>query len=128
MIVGILAVGVAANVLLGLLWVPEGGVVGAARAAGWGMLLAVALGAVYLVLSSFKTHPAVHVLALSPALLMLPRPALLLVWAVVLAVAVLTPLVFSRHEKVVLLRYLLELVAHRTQAGRRRQADHEAGQ
>jgi len=115
-IVGVLAVGVGANAALGLLWVPEGGVVGAARAAGCGMLIAVALGAVYLLCSSFRTHPAVHALAVSPVLLMLPRTALLLVWAVALAAAVLTPLVFSRDEKVVLLRYLLGLVAGRAAA------------
>jgi hypothetical protein len=127
-IVGILAVGVGANVVLGLLWVPEGGVVGAARAAGCGMLITVALGAVYLLLSGFRTHPVVHALALSPALLMLPRPALLLVWALVLAAAALTPLVFSRREKVVLLRYLLELVAGRPETGSYREADDEIEQ
>jgi len=100
----IVAAGAAANVLLAAAWVPAGGdaaagVAGGARAAGVGMLLACAAGSAYLAASRFRAHPAVYVLSVSPALLLLPVPLAAGAWAAVLAVAALTPWVLTARER-----------------------------
>jgi len=107
-------VGVAANAALARAWVPAGGVCAAARAAGWGMWCACAVGAAYLLMSGFKAHPAVYLLSLSPAVLMLPLPASAAVWAAVLLVAAGSRLVFSPWEKRVLWAYVRSFGGHRT--------------
>ena len=108
-IVAFVAAGVAVNVILGWMWIPSGGVQAAAQAAGIGMLVAVALGGVYLVASGFRAHPAAHVLALSPAVLLAPTPVVIVAWAGVLAVAAFTPLVFTAREKRALVMYVRSL-------------------
>ena len=105
-IVGIFAVGVAVNAVLGWLWIPTGGALAAAQAAGIGMLTAVALGTVYLLAAGFRVHPAAHVLALSPALLLAPMPYAAAAWGVVLVAAAATPLIFTAREKLMLIRYV----------------------
>jgi len=106
-VVAIIAIGAAANVLLALAWVPAGGVAGAgivggARAAGVGMLVACAAGCVYLAAARFRAHPAVHALSVSPALLLLPVPAAAGAWAAVLAVSIWTPWVLTHRERTAL--------------------------
>jgi len=113
-IVGVVAAGVGVNAVLAWLWVPAGGAVAGARAAGIGMLAACAAGAVYLLASRFGAHPAGHVLALAPAALFLPAGWVAAGWAGFLAVAVLSPWVLSSWEKRALLDYV------RTLGGRRK--------
>ena len=108
-IVVVVAAGVAVNVILGWMWIPAGGVLAASRAAGIGMLVAVALGGVYLLASGFRAHPAAHVLAVSPVVLLAPTPVVVIAWAAVLAVAAFTPLVFTAREKHVLANYVRSL-------------------
>jgi O-antigen/teichoic acid export membrane protein len=105
-IVAMIAAGVATNAALAAAWVPAGGLPAAARAAGVGMLGPCLLGAAYLVAAGFRVHPVGHVLALAPALLLLPTPAVLVVWGAFLAVAALTGWVFTPHEKRMLLACL----------------------
>jgi len=99
-------VGVVANAVLAVLWVPGGGVTGGAWAAGVGMLCACVLAALYLAGSRFCLHPATHVLILAPALLLLPAGLVAGGWAFFLVVAGLSPWVFSRAEKRTLWAYL----------------------
>ena len=106
------AAAVAANVLLAMLLVPDGGPLGGAQAAGLagGVCLLVAGG--YLVISRFGASPAALVMSLTPALMLLPArwagSALAAGWLVLLA----TPLVLTPAEKALLARSV-RAVLHR---------------
>ncbi|KPK82633.1 MAG: hypothetical protein AMJ81_09710 [Phycisphaerae bacterium SM23_33] len=112
-IVVMVGCGVGVNAGLAWLWVPQGGVVAAANAAGLGMLSACALGVVYLLFSGFKAHPATHVLALAPAALLLPEPYPAAVWLAFLGLTFLSPWILSRWEKQTLLGYISSLGGRR---------------
>ncbi len=112
-IVAIVATAVAVNVVLAARWVPGAGTRGAADAAGIGMLSACGVGVVYLLVTRFRAHPAAHVLAVAPALLLLPAGVVVIAWALFLAAAATTPLVFSRWEKRELLKYARNLIDRR---------------
>lgn len=105
----VIAVGVVVNIVLGYLWIPEGGAMAAARAAGIGMLVAVALGVVYLIITGFRIHPSAHVLALTPALLLAPTTFVAIAWAAILTVALFTHVIFTVREKRVLFQYIRTL-------------------
>ena len=116
----IIVIGVGVNAVLGRMWIPgaENGALAAARAAGIGMLVAVALGTVYLVGTGFRVHPATHLLAFSPALLLAPPVYVACAWVAVLVVAAFTPLVFTAREKRLLGGYVLSM-GMRRRRGRR---------
>jgi len=102
------AAGGAANVILALLWMPRYGPVGAAWAAGVGVYLgAGAVTAVYFLAAHIRLHGSTWFFLAAPALLLLlllpwwwPAAA---AWACVLGVAVLTPWLFSRRQKMMVL-------------------------
>lgn len=89
-----------ANFALALWLMPMWGPVGAAWAAGVGLLVGgIAVAAVYLPLARVRLHPASVCLLVAPALLMLPMWVAGLVWLAVLAVAAATPLILTPQEK-----------------------------
>ena len=103
---GLVLLAAAVNVALAPAWVARHGLQGAAWAAAAGMMCACAAGVVYLLAGRLRLDGANHVLALSPAVLLLPGYWPGVAWAAVLAVAAATPLILSRDEKVRLLRGL----------------------
>ena len=96
-------VGGAANAALALWWMPQHEAVGAAWAAGIGMYAgAGAVAVAYLLATRTRLHPSTALVMLMPAGLLLPAWILAVFWAAALAVAAFTPLVFTPHQKRIL--------------------------
>lgn len=96
------------NLLLALLWLPAYRGVGAAWAAGVGMLIGGGgVAAACLLASRLKLAPSTYVFLLMPAVLLLsllwPAWAVGAVWAAVLVAAVATDWLFDRGQKALLL-------------------------
>ncbi len=116
--------GAAANLGLAVWWMPLYGPVGAAWAAGVGMYAGGSVVAVAYLLtaqakrrpptssragardSSLRLHPSTYLVMLLPAVLLLPVGVLGIVWAVLLAAIVFTPLAFPPEQKQVLVAWL----------------------
>ncbi len=96
-----LAAGVA-NVLLVLWWLPryDYGPAGAAWAAGVGMMAGgTAVTLVYFLLAKVRVQPVTYLLMGCSLLLLLPVWIATAIWAAVILLALITPLLFSRQEK-----------------------------
>jgi O-antigen/teichoic acid export membrane protein len=92
-----------ANVLLALWWEPTYGPAGAAWAAGIGMMAGgTAVTVAYFLAASVRIQPVSYLLMACPLLLLAPVWAAAVAWAAVVVVAVVTPAVFARGEKRVL--------------------------
>jgi hypothetical protein len=92
-----------ANAILAWWWMPQWGAVGAAWAAGVGMLVGGGLAtAAYLVAVRTRLHAGTYLVLACPVLLVLPAWLAALVWLIVCVMAVATHQVFSRPQKHVL--------------------------
>ena len=101
--------GVAFNIVLGLLWIPKFDYApqGAALAAGIGMYAgSVLTAAVYFALSRVKIGLPTLLVLLAPAILLLPAWAGGAIWVLALLTAAFTSMIFSRREKQILLASL----------------------
>jgi len=112
-IAGAALAGGVANVLLAWWWMPlaDYGPAGAAWAAGVGMYVgAGAVAAVYFALCRIKLSVTTYLVMACPVLLVLPPSWAGLIWAAVLAAALLTPWFFDAGQKKLLGRSLRQLV------------------
>ncbi len=95
--------GATLNVILALLWMPIWGEVGAARAAGVGMLLGGGVVMlVYILSSDTRLHNSTYFVLMTPVLLLLPTYVVGPLWAIILPVCVFSSWVFDRKQKRVL--------------------------
>ncbi len=99
---GALAGGVA-NVLLAIWWIPQHGAVGAALAAGVGMyagMMAVSLA--YFLIVRARMHLNTYFIMATPAMLLLPKWTLGLMWITVLIVTISTTWLLDARQKRIL--------------------------
>ena len=103
-IVWVALAGGVANALLARWWMPGYGAVGAAWAAGAGMLLGGgAVATASMMWRGPRLHAGTYLMMASPAVLAMPAWAAAAAWAAVLVVAVRTHQVFSAPQKQILL-------------------------
>jgi len=96
------ALGIAANVVLAVRWMDrfEYAPQAAALAAGVGIYAATtAVTLLYVALTRTSLRPATVFVVLAPGVLLLPTAVAVVLWAVVLAVAALTPWFFTAQQK-----------------------------
>jgi O-antigen/teichoic acid export membrane protein len=88
------------NAILAMLWMPELGIVGAARAAGVGMYFGGGLVMlVYLLASKTRLHDSTYFLFATPALLLLPSYVAGAVWGIILPLCIFSSWFFDDNQK-----------------------------
>lgn len=100
-VIGLGAVsGVALNILLAALWMPRWGEVGAALAAGVGMYFGGGIVMfVYLLATNVNLRDSSYFILALPVLLLLPIHILAPLWAIILAICIFSPWIFSNAQK-----------------------------